>query len=268
MKAEQVAKAVEELEKLIKSEVRDETPKQSPADRRVAPGQISGTNALRHLLWCLMNVLQFMGDDRTEKAMRWLGFVQGALWMNGFVTIDRLKLMNKPEPKYFLSDPVRVLQESDAMQIIRAVQNELYVVDHNKVDPNKDVRGGDLVEMLAASLQNYGLGPRQLDDEPRKAEDPAPRGSKDWAGAQEAATKRISELERANSYLRSQFNSLQKNFDDELAAINDTREQFKIPEGMAMSEYIEAMTKKFEVQAKRIRVLEEKNELFTRRTKK
>ncbi len=35
--------------------------------------------------------------ERREKAMRWLGFVQGALWASGRATIEELKNMNRPD---------------------------------------------------------------------------------------------------------------------------------------------------------------------------
>lgn len=43
------------------------------------------------------NSIYEKGTKKMEKAMRWLGFVQGALWMEGFCSIDELKDMNKPE---------------------------------------------------------------------------------------------------------------------------------------------------------------------------
>lgn len=36
-------------------------------------------------------------EGRREKAMRWLGFVQGALWAHGLAPIDELKNMNRPD---------------------------------------------------------------------------------------------------------------------------------------------------------------------------
>lgn len=36
-------------------------------------------------------------DGRREKAMRWLGFVQGALWVGGDADIETLKGMNRPD---------------------------------------------------------------------------------------------------------------------------------------------------------------------------
>ena len=39
-------------------------------------------------------------EGRREKAMRWLGFVQGALWAHGLAPIEDLKNMNRPEPHH------------------------------------------------------------------------------------------------------------------------------------------------------------------------
>ena len=35
-------------------------------------------------------------DDRREKMMRWLCFIQGAVWMIGTMSIEDMKTMNKP----------------------------------------------------------------------------------------------------------------------------------------------------------------------------
>jgi len=35
--------------------------------------------------------------DRIEKAFRWLGFIQGCLWMSGICTLDDLKNNNRPD---------------------------------------------------------------------------------------------------------------------------------------------------------------------------
>jgi hypothetical protein len=51
---------------------------------------------LPHLSWMLDQIPDFLLEGKREKAMRWLGFVQGALWWLGMMTIDELKNMNKP----------------------------------------------------------------------------------------------------------------------------------------------------------------------------
>ncbi len=39
--------------------------------------------ALAHLRTMFPKMVQFVSEDKIEKAMRWLGFVQGVLWVCG-----------------------------------------------------------------------------------------------------------------------------------------------------------------------------------------
>ena len=41
---------------------------------------------------------RFPHDGKKEKAMRWLGFMQGVLWTSG-VSLQELKNMNRPDDK-------------------------------------------------------------------------------------------------------------------------------------------------------------------------
>lgn len=52
---------------------------------------------LSHLLWMTRNGLVLIEEKRREKAMRWLGFIQGALWQLDLADIETLKGMNKPD---------------------------------------------------------------------------------------------------------------------------------------------------------------------------
>ena len=52
---------------------------------------------LSHLLWLSRNGLVLVEEGRKEKANRWLGFLQGALWQLNLVDIDQLKGMNKSD---------------------------------------------------------------------------------------------------------------------------------------------------------------------------
>jgi len=49
-----------------------------------------------HLLYMCNSIPIFLEEGQREKAMRWLGFMQGVLWSRGGFTLDRLKNMNKP----------------------------------------------------------------------------------------------------------------------------------------------------------------------------
>jgi hypothetical protein len=48
---------------------------------------------LEHLLF-MLNRMETMYEEDPEKAMRWLGFVQGVLWSQGDYTIDELRIQN------------------------------------------------------------------------------------------------------------------------------------------------------------------------------
>ena len=51
--------------------------------------------ALAHLRTMFPKMVQFVSEDKIEKAMRWLGFVQGVLWVCGVYTLEHLKADNR-----------------------------------------------------------------------------------------------------------------------------------------------------------------------------
>jgi len=51
--------------------------------------------ALRHLLWMCSQVKLFVETREIEKAMRWLGFMQGTFWMAGVKSIDAMRDDNR-----------------------------------------------------------------------------------------------------------------------------------------------------------------------------
>ena len=59
----------------------------------------STKEALEHVLW-LATESRTWGAERIEKKFRWLGFIQGVLWMTGEQTLEELKNANKPEDAY------------------------------------------------------------------------------------------------------------------------------------------------------------------------
>lgn len=54
-----------------------------------------------HVLEMIPLTREFVIHGRTEKAFRWLGFMQGVLWMSGYYTIDEMKQHNMPEGETF-----------------------------------------------------------------------------------------------------------------------------------------------------------------------
>jgi hypothetical protein len=56
---------------------------------------IAGNRAL----WCAEEGIKLVDEGRREKAMRWLGFVQGVCYALGYASIDDLKTMSMPDPE-------------------------------------------------------------------------------------------------------------------------------------------------------------------------
>lgn len=66
--------------------------------RRASPDVILERDAhVAHLGWMLGEIVPFYDAGRIEKAMRWLGYVQGACTALGLCTIGQTKDLNKPD---------------------------------------------------------------------------------------------------------------------------------------------------------------------------
>ena len=77
----------------------DETGRKAIFDR-VRDGMMSPERAqFEHLLFILHDALDLLAANRIEKCHRHLGWVQGALWCMGLVSIDELMQMNRPDER-------------------------------------------------------------------------------------------------------------------------------------------------------------------------
>lgn len=52
---------------------------------------------LSHALWMCGETIELARADRREKAFRWLGFVQGVLWVHRIFSVEELKNHNRPD---------------------------------------------------------------------------------------------------------------------------------------------------------------------------
>lgn len=52
---------------------------------------------LFHCRYMISEMRQMIADRRTEKVMRWYGFLQGVLWVQGIFTLDELKDHSRPD---------------------------------------------------------------------------------------------------------------------------------------------------------------------------
>lgn len=55
----------------------------------------SRRGALNHVLHMCNEVKKFVKAEELEKAFRWLGFMQGVLWVCGMYSIDEMRGHNK-----------------------------------------------------------------------------------------------------------------------------------------------------------------------------
>lgn len=62
---------------------------------------------LCHVWWAVGQTKVFVQEGRLEKAFRWLGFIQGALWFAGIYSVEELANHNKPAGEESNLDPNR-----------------------------------------------------------------------------------------------------------------------------------------------------------------
>lgn len=53
-----------------------------------------------HLFWMCEQAGVFLEANQIEKAMRWLGFIQGAMWYADIRSVEEMRQDNKPEPNH------------------------------------------------------------------------------------------------------------------------------------------------------------------------
>jgi len=72
-----------------------------------AKGQVVNIHrGLRHILWMVDEAESFARQGRTNKAQRWLGFVQGVLFVYGVSSINDSKRSNMPPGEEFSDSPI------------------------------------------------------------------------------------------------------------------------------------------------------------------
>lgn len=84
------------LTRVLESMRRGVDPLPERMDTSLYVAQAGAGAGAKHLMYCCGQIVLFIQEGRREKAMRWLGFVQGALWTLSVATIDELGKMNMP----------------------------------------------------------------------------------------------------------------------------------------------------------------------------
>jgi hypothetical protein len=54
-----------------------------------------GEEKLGHCLGMLPQMEQFIKDNEMDKVFRWLGFIQGVLWVEGIYTLEEMRSHNR-----------------------------------------------------------------------------------------------------------------------------------------------------------------------------
>lgn len=67
-----------------------------PSDQLL--GRATWAKFHKHILWMTEQVPKLIDEGKIEKSMRWLGFIQGALWARGLVSIGDLRAQNGKDP--------------------------------------------------------------------------------------------------------------------------------------------------------------------------
>lgn len=67
-----------------------------PHEAEIRPNDRRRNYVLGHCHGMLDQMEEFVKEGRIEKAFRWLGFVQAALWTEGVYTLEDLKNHNRP----------------------------------------------------------------------------------------------------------------------------------------------------------------------------
>lgn len=63
----------------------------------VSRGLIPATPMMAHCKFMCLEAQKFVDADRIEKAMRWLGFLQGFFYQEGYYTLEGLKNHSRPD---------------------------------------------------------------------------------------------------------------------------------------------------------------------------
>jgi len=71
-------------------------------DKRKPDSEI---DVLAHCLSMLPQMKEFLDDGRTDKVFRWLGFIQGCLWVLKIYTLNDLKNHNRPPAILLRKEP-------------------------------------------------------------------------------------------------------------------------------------------------------------------
>ncbi len=134
MTPEKMKQAFEQCLYALKQQYPDlsavELPEHMKASKRTT-SQVTGFHphdGIRHLMFMCLAGCGFVDAGRLDKANRWLGFLQGAIWMGGFNSIVEMKDWNRPDGPADWSIPsdatVASIREAEDARILKVLSLE------------------------------------------------------------------------------------------------------------------------------------------------
>lgn len=95
MNAKKTIEAFQVCENYVKSQHPEATPVRLPPEARHK--EVSAIELSSHIIFMCQEGVNLIRVGRTEKAMRWIGFVQCYIWMTYGCSIAALKDMNRSD---------------------------------------------------------------------------------------------------------------------------------------------------------------------------
>lgn len=132
MKKERIVEVLAYLGQVLREDYNITPSRLDDYDRRRRSYVRGGTSGFGHVLWMCREAQKLAEAGRTEKACRWLGFVQGFLWAKNVFAIEDFKDMGRVRPENApvlkVGDHVRLKRAPGVRQVVREVRSTGYTV--------------------------------------------------------------------------------------------------------------------------------------------
>jgi len=131
MTPEKVIEVLASLKDTLLCELLDGTPPEQldAEDYKNSIEFVSEDRAIQHFAWMCDEATKLVQQGRMEKAMRWLGFINGGVWMCGLLTLDEVKQLSAPTPV-----PTTTLDQPDPTGIHLVVHEEVVLPEHPNLE--------------------------------------------------------------------------------------------------------------------------------------
>ncbi len=102
MNNEQISNAIDTMEAWLNINFSDIEAKRIEGEKHLVLNYESDQVVVAHLKHMIVAMRKMPLDDtaKREKLMRWLGWMQGALWSRGYFSLDTFREMNTVEDKH------------------------------------------------------------------------------------------------------------------------------------------------------------------------